>query len=65
MTMNQLAQQIKKLRTGQNLSQDDLAENSIFPVRLFQNGKMAKQRQISTNWSSWQKSLVSVWIIWF
>ncbi|HFI0507985.1 TPA: helix-turn-helix domain-containing protein [Streptococcus suis] len=24
--MNQLAQQIKKLRTGQNLSQDDLAE---------------------------------------
>lgn len=26
MNMNQLAQQIKKLRTGQNLSQDDLAE---------------------------------------
>lgn len=26
MIMNQLAQQIKKLRTGQNLSQDDLAE---------------------------------------
>ncbi|AER20439.1 hypothetical protein SSUST1_0005 [Streptococcus suis ST1] len=39
--------------------------NSIFPVRLFPSGKIAKQRQILTNWSSWQKSLVLVWIIWF
>lgn len=42
MTMNQLAQQIKKLRTGQNLSQDDLAEKlyiSRQAVSKWENGE--------------------------
>lgn len=41
MIMNQLAQQIKKLRTGQNLSQDDLAEKlyiSRQAVSKWENG---------------------------
>ncbi|HFH9946717.1 TPA: helix-turn-helix domain-containing protein [Streptococcus suis] len=40
--MNQLAQQIKKLRTGQNLSQDDLAEKlyiSRQAVSKWENGE--------------------------
>lgn len=42
MIMNQLAQQIKKLRTGQNLSQDDLAEKlyiSRQAVSKWENGE--------------------------
>ncbi|HEL2383623.1 TPA: helix-turn-helix transcriptional regulator [Streptococcus suis] len=40
--MNQLAQQIKKLRTGQNLSQDDLADKlyiSRQAVSKWENGE--------------------------
>lgn len=42
MIMNQLAQQIKKLRTGQNLSQDDLAEKLYVTrqsISKYENGE--------------------------
>lgn len=65
MTMNQLAQQIRVLRTAKNLSQDELAEKLYISRQAVSKWENGEQRQILTNWSSWQKSLVLVWIIWF
>lgn len=47
--MNQLAQQIRVLRTAKNLSQDELAEKLYISRQAFPSGKMVKQRQTLTN----------------